>query len=212
MNKEHELGAPPADTGAQAWETIYQADDAGWDLGEASPALMHLINDKLLPEPPQTVLVPGCGTGHDALAFAKAGYECIAMDFAPSAIAAAKKRAEDSVFTCIEADALAADNGVADDSVDIIFEHTFFCALQPSQREAYAVALARMIKTHGEVWALSMRTKFTNRQPYDSTPEEYVALMEAHGFTCIEQTAMEPWSHQRRKGRETLVQLQYQGR
>jgi hypothetical protein len=75
----------------------------------------------------------------------------------------------------------------------------------------YAASLARMIKTDGEVWALSMRTKFTNRQPYDSTPEEYRALMSAAGFICLEQEAMEPWSHQRRKGRETLVRLRYEG-
>ena len=208
---ERKLGPPPKGTDAADWEAIYQADDAGWDLGEASPALMHLLNDGIFPNTLAHVLVPGCGTGHDALAFARAGHSVTAMDFAPSAMRTLQERVTDEAITILEADALAPDNGVADSSVDAIFEHTFFCALQPQQREAYAASLARMIKTDGEVWALSMRTKFTNRQPYDSTPEEYITVMSAAGFICLEQEAMEPWSHQRRKGRETLVRLRYEG-
>ena len=208
---EHVQCAAPKDTGAAAWEAIYQANDAGWDLGEANPVLVHVLAEKKLPAPPRHVLVPGCGTGHDALAFLDAGYAVTAMDFAQTAVATAAARSQSPFWHCLQADALAADNGVADNSIDIIFEHTFFCALQPHQREAYAASLARMIKAHGELWALSMRTKFTNRQPYDSTPEEYIALMTAQGFHCVEQEPMEAWSHQRRKGRETLVRLRYEG-
>lgn len=207
MNNVHTPGAAPADTGADAWEAIYQADDAGWDLGQASPALQHLIDDAVLPPPPQRILVPGCGTGHDALALAEAGYEVIAMDFAPSAVAAAQERAAAKQFTCIEADALASDNGVADASLDLIFEHTFFCALRPEQREDYARSLARMLRPGGEVFALSMRTTCTHRQPYDSTPQEYTSLLEDAGFLCLGRESMDEWSHQRRKGRETLVRL-----
>ena len=208
---EHVQGAAPKDTGAAAWEAIYKADDAGWDLGEANPALVHVLRAQKLPAPPKHVLVPGCGTGHDAVAFLDAGYEVTAMDFAETAVATVAARSQSPLLHCLQADALAADNGVADHSIDIIFEHTFFCALQPHQREAYAQSLARMIKANGELWALSMRTTFNNRQPYDSTPAEYIALMETQGFVFIEQEPMEAWSHQRRKGRETLVRLRYEG-
>ena len=206
---ERKLGPPPKGTEAADWEAIYQADDAGWDLGEASPALVHLLSREDLQQPGARILVPGCGTGHDVVALATAGYQAIGMDFAPSAVAAAQQRAGD--FEVIAADALVADNGIVDHSLDLIFEHTFFCALQPQQREAYALSFARMLKTNGEVWALSMRTKFDNRQPYDCTPEEYIRIMQGAGFVSIEQEAMEPWSHERRKGRETFVRLRFEG-
>lgn len=203
------LGPPPKGTAAADWEAIYQADDAGWDLGEASPALVHLLSRAELHKPGARILVPGCGTGHDVVALAAAGYEAIGMDFAPSAVVAAQQRGDH--FNIIQADALAEDNGIADHDLDLIFEHTFFCALQPPQRTAYAQSFARMLKTNGEVWALSMRTKFTNRQPYDSTPAEYIAIMQDAGFVCVAQEPMEPWSHERRKGRETFIRLRYEG-
>ena len=206
---ERQIGPPPKGTAAADWEAIYQADDAGWDLGEASPALVHLLSRARLQQAGARILVPGCGTGHDVVALAAAGYDVVGMDFAPSAVAAAQARA--GQFEIIEADALVADNGIADHSLDVIFEHTFFCALQPQQRAAYAQSFARMLKANGEVWALSMRTKFDNRQPYDCTPEAYIRIMNDAGFVCIEQEAMEPWSHQRRKGRETFIRLRYEG-
>lgn len=222
---QHQAGDAPRDSGAASWETIYQADDAGWDLGEASPPLCCFVAEKILPSfadaSASRVLVPGCGSGHDLLPLAQCGYQVIGADFAPTAVRLAQQRAADAGVQnhvqvleidvigedlCI-ADKGATDNNINNNSIDWIFDHTFFCALLPQQRAAYAQAYKRMLKNGGEVWALNMRTKFANRQPYDCSPEDYIQLMQDQGFTCIEQRPLDEESHQRRRPRETLIRL-----
>src|SRR5580658_5037416 len=67
------------------WETRYKTGDMPWEKGEASPGLV----DFLAGHPGLkrgTVLVPGCGSGHDARVWAGAGFTVTGYDLAPSAI------------------------------------------------------------------------------------------------------------------------------
>src|SRR5437667_5367262 len=71
------------------WETRWRQGETGWDLGAASPPFDALLNAPDAP-PPGRVAVIGCGRGHDALLFARRGFEAVGFDFAPSAVAAAR--------------------------------------------------------------------------------------------------------------------------
>jgi methyl halide transferase len=52
------------------WEDLYQKGDTQWEKGEASPGLVDFLCER--PDLPKgTVLVPGCGFGHDVRAWAK---------------------------------------------------------------------------------------------------------------------------------------------
>jgi methyl halide transferase len=56
-----------------------------WEKGEPSPGLVDFLTSH--PDLPRgSVLVPGCGTGHDARVWAKAGVNVTGVDLAPSAI------------------------------------------------------------------------------------------------------------------------------
>ena len=67
------------------WEARYQANDMPWEKGEASPGLVDFL--KTHPELQRgTVCVPGCGTGHDVLVWARAGFTAVGYDLAPTAI------------------------------------------------------------------------------------------------------------------------------
>src|SRR6185436_13449846 len=73
------------------WEERYQTGDMPWEKGEASPGLVDfLANQPGLTR--GTVCVPGCGTGHDARAWAAAGFEVHGFDIAPSAIRLATEK------------------------------------------------------------------------------------------------------------------------
>ena len=64
------------------WEDIYKKDDIGWDLNGPTPTF-----EKIAPKlKPGKVIILGCGRGHDAIIFAKLGFEVTAVDFAPSAV------------------------------------------------------------------------------------------------------------------------------
>src|SRR5581483_1022079 len=73
------------------WETRYQTGDMPWEKGEASPGLVDFLaaNQELARG---TVCVPGCGTGHDARAWAGAGFQVTGCDLARSAIELSRKR------------------------------------------------------------------------------------------------------------------------
>src|SRR5687768_10519287 len=65
------------------WEARYQSGDMPWEKSEPSPGLVDFLAAR--PELPRgTVLVPGCGTGHDARVWAKAGFAVTGFDLAPS--------------------------------------------------------------------------------------------------------------------------------
>ena len=73
------------------WEKRYQTGDTSWEKGAPSPGLVDFLAAH--PELPRgTVCVPGCGTGHDARAWAAAGFDAVGLDLAPSAIALARER------------------------------------------------------------------------------------------------------------------------
>src|SRR5438093_7230836 len=73
------------------WEARYQAGDMPWEKGEASPGLLDFLAAHA-DLPRGSVAVPGCGTGHDARAWAQAGFETWGFDLAPSAIRLSRER------------------------------------------------------------------------------------------------------------------------
>src|SRR2546430_12984827 len=115
--------------------TRYKTGDMPWEKGEASPGLVDFLaaNPQL---PKGTVCVPGCGTGHDARAWAAAGFQAHGYDLAPSAIQLSKERTAAAGLsgTFQPGDFL---RDPPPFLFDWIFEHTLFCAIQPQQRDEY---------------------------------------------------------------------------
>src|SRR5208283_3964319 len=106
------------------WESRYQSGDMPWEKGEASPGLVDFLAGQ--PRLPRgTVLVPGCGTGHDARVWAAAGFTVTGCDIAPSAVRLAQEK---TAAAGLSAQFLLGDF-LADDALgpfDWIFEHTLF--------------------------------------------------------------------------------------
>lgn len=117
------------------WTGIYLNEQPGWETNVPAPALANRIDSLRLPK--SRVLVLGCGSGEDAALFARHGHVVTALDFSPEAIARAKKKFPDLNITWIEGDAFKLrDEWVA--SFDIVFEHTFYCAIRPERRNELA--------------------------------------------------------------------------
>ena len=127
------------------WEAMYQASDTPWDKGEPSPGLVDwLAAHSDLPR--GTVLVPGCGMGHDVRAWATAGFVATGFDIAPSAVERAK------VAGLPERTEFRLGDFLADEphaNYDWIFEHTCFCAIPLERREDYVRAVVRWLKPGG---------------------------------------------------------------
>jgi SAM-dependent methyltransferase len=152
------------------WEDLYRKGDTRWDKGEPSPGLVDFLAAR--PDLPRgSVLVPGCGTGHDVRAWAGAGFRAVGMDIAPSAIQAARqKTAEAGLHAEFRHGDFLHDPPIA--RFDYLFEHTLFCAIQPSQRAEYAQAVTRWLSPKGVFVAVFYLIPDEDGPPFGTHREE----------------------------------------
>lgn len=133
---------------ADAWNARYELGTAPWDLGRAHPELETrlALDPSLGLGSVGTVLVPGAGTGHDAAALAQAGWRVVAVDFAPAVEAALLRRLEADRGSVVIGDALEMDD---DTAFDLVFDHAFFCALDPGARPRFGEMVDRVLVRSG---------------------------------------------------------------
>lgn len=114
----------------QQWSDRYAAESTPWDLGVAHPELMQRLATM---RGPGKALVPGCGKGHDARALAQAGWTVTALDYAEGLRPVLEPLMDILGGEAVIGDAFAFDGG----PFDLVFDHTFFCAIDPAQRPAF---------------------------------------------------------------------------
>lgn len=172
------------------WEPHYQYNQAPWDLGKPAPALQEWL--RLRPEAKGRAAVLGCGRGHDAIALARHGFEVVAVDFAPTAIEAAKAGAEREKlkvqFEQRDIFGLLPDFAGA---FDYVFEHTCFCAIGPQKRQAYVDLVHDLLKPGGSLVAVFFTHGESGGPPYDVRPIELERLFSAR----FEVKALGPTTH-----------------
>ena len=160
------------------WETCYQKNDTPWDKGEPSPGLVDFLE-----EHPQlergTVCVPGCGMGHDVHAWASKRFIATGVDIAPSAVERAREHASTQAHTCSfhHRDFL---EGSPETPFDWVFEHTFYCAIQPDRRNDYLQAMLRWIKPGGSLLAVNYLIPDEDGPPFGTTRDEVFQRFSPH--------------------------------
>lgn len=155
------------------WEARYQAGDMPWEKGAGSPGLVDFLSHH--PDLPRgSVLVPGCGTGHDVRTWARFGFTATGVDLAPSAIRLADLRTREAGLTATfqAADFL---RHPPPGPFDWVFEHTLFCAIRPDERDLYVAAIQRSLKPEGHFLAVHyMLREDAQEAPYGCSQEELV--------------------------------------
>lgn len=142
-----------------------------WEKGEPSPGLVDFLkgNANL---PRGSVLVPGCGCGHDARAWARAGFRVTGLDLAPSAVRIAREKtaaAEHDNVEFIQGDFLQLE---PTETFDWVFEHTLYCAIDPDRRDDYREAVLRWLKPGGYFLAVHYLIPDEDGPPFGTTAEE----------------------------------------
>lgn len=135
------------------WEKCYQDGVTPWDYGRPAPPLLDWIRGNRIEG---RVLVPGCGTGHDAAVLARAfpAAEVVGLDISESAVARARAAHRDVSNLVFRIGDLFDAGAVPDESFDWIFEHTCFCAIDPVRRGDYVRAVARILRPGGRLLAV----------------------------------------------------------
>jgi ubiquinone/menaquinone biosynthesis C-methylase UbiE len=171
-----------------------------WEKGEPSPGLVDFLR-KYRALRRGTVCVPGCGTGHDVRAWAAAGFSATGYDLAPSAIRLAKSKTKVAGLGArfVRANFLKIRPAP---KFDWIFEHTLFCAIDPSDRAAYVHAVHRCLQPAGQFLAVFYLIDETEGPPFGSTREE-LWMKFSRTFKLIDEWV--PRSYPNRTGLELMM-------
>jgi len=184
------------------WNRIYEEEGRpGWDMDGATPLLDELLElaRPLGLRPGASLVVPGCGYGHDAVALEARGFAVTGLDFAPLAIQGAMQRYGDRVAWS-QADWFTTHLG----PWDAIFDHTCFVAMDPARRPAYVEACAGHLKPGG-LWLAGLFHDVNGRQgPPHATPMAEMRTLAEARFEVLH-LAHATASHPRRAGREFLL-------
>jgi len=172
------LESAPAE--ASFWAGVYAQKQDGWELGGAHPFLSSRTW-KGFEE--AKILVPGAGRGHDAALIA----ECLplatvqALDIAPQAQADAltKYSAKKNLSYLCE-DVFGFFKAQEDASWDLVFEHTFFCAIDPLMRTEYVREVTRILRPSGSWRGIFFLLEHAGGPPFATTQWELRELTRKH--------------------------------
>jgi SAM-dependent methyltransferase len=148
------------------WEQRYQTGDTPWEKGAPAPPLIEWLKNR--GSLPGSVLVLGCGSGHDVRAIAKASptARVVGLDVAASALDRARQFALAGQETYQSADLFDLPAALTN-RFEWVFEHTCFCAIRPQQRPDYVRGVIRALRPEGALLAIF----FLNPWDPDETPE-----------------------------------------
>ena len=127
------------------WEKRFRPGFTPWDSGGIPLALESFLGR----EPRGArVLIPGCGSGYEVRAFAQAGFETLAIDFAPAAVERAQRTLGPLAHLVRLADFFEFDFGR---SFDLIYERAFLCALPRRLWPRYAPRVSELLRPEGRL-------------------------------------------------------------
>lgn len=168
-----------------------------FDVQSPSPCLLHYLAHHKLPLTGRA-LVPGCGRGYDVLALATAEgaewKEVVGMDLSPTGVAAARAYLEGAAgdeeqkkkCRVEEGDFFELRGEKEEEKFTFIYDYTFFCAITPDKREAWARQMqALLAPTNGVLMTLIFPIcEKEGGPPYRVSLQGFRELLEPLGFVA----------------------------
>ncbi|MGH2689135.1 MAG: class I SAM-dependent methyltransferase [Actinomycetota bacterium] len=149
--------------GPGGFDTVYRSGAPPWDIGRPQPAFEALAGAGLVEG---RVLDAGCGTGEHALMAAALGLEVTGIDFAATAVRAARGKARDRGLEVrfVEGDAL--DLPALGETFDTVLDCGLFHVFDDDDRAAYVRSLAAVTSAGARCFLLC----FSELVPGDAGP------------------------------------------
>ena len=184
------------------WSHRYRSNETGWDLGVVSPPLKNYIDQ--IQSKDIRILIPGAGNSHEAEFLINNGFDHVhVVDIAEEPL----KNLEDRVGRELTGQLHHQDFFEFEAEYDLIFEQTFFCALDPGLRKRYAKHMHKLLSDGGKLVGLLFDFPLTEEgPPFGGSKEEYIDIF-GEGFKIL---TMEPAynSIDSRAGKELFFILQ----
>jgi len=161
------------------WESRYRDHVTPWDAGK-TPERLRVYARTL--KPGARILIPGCGSAYEAAYLAQQGFDVLAIDFSPAALAAACNILRDRRDIAKLADFFVFE---FDDRFDVIYERAFLCALPRTSWRDYAARCAQLLKPGGLIAGFFFFDDTPRGPPFGTSTAELEALLGAD-FTLVE--------------------------
>tara|TARA_B100001939_G_scaffold347500_1_gene369310 strand:- start:1082 stop:1681 length:600 start_codon:yes stop_codon:yes gene_type:complete len=159
------------------WDSRYQSDNIGWDIGFVSPAIKNWFD--IQENKDLHILIPGAGSGYEVSYAHKIGFKNVFyMDFSLEAVALFKSKnisfPENRILSSDFFDLNLSSH------FDIIIEQTFFCAQSPSRRVKYVKKTHDLLRKKGQIVGLLFGINFQkNGPPFGGDIVQYQKLFES---------------------------------
>jgi SAM-dependent methyltransferase len=153
------LSENPAVNKENWWSDVYREE-----------ALKEMLPRMKMPK--SRILVLGCGEGHDAALFAGEGHKVTAVDFSTEAIRRGQEKyGHLSNLTFLERDLFKLGSEF-DQSFDVIFEHTCYCAIDPTRRNELVKVWNRCLAEKGFLMGIFFTMEKRQGPPYGASEWE----------------------------------------
>lgn len=142
------------------WDQMYKKGQVGWDIGYVSTPLKEYFDqlaNKLI-----KILIPGAGNAYEAEHLYTNGFSNVfILDYSSESIKSFKKRNPEFPSTHL----IHEDFFKHQSQYDLIIEQTFFSSIIPSQRNAYANKIYKLLKPNGKLVGLLFTHEFDFQGP-----------------------------------------------
>ena len=166
------------------WDERFARGFTPWDRGAVPAELRRFVAGC---ERPLTVLIPGCGSGYELAWLMEQGWDASAIDFAPEAVARAKRVAGRWDEWVLEADFFAWEPARP---LDMVYECAFLCAMPPAMWPRIAARWAELLRPGALLAGFFYFGDKPKGPPFGIARERLEALL-ADGFECIENRPVE---------------------
>jgi methyl halide transferase len=157
------------------WSNRYTTHNTGWDAGAITPPLKKYFDG--LKNKSSAILIPGCGNSYEAVYLVQQGFTNITLiDISTTLCQRLQQKFSDVPAIKI----ICADFFTHTGQYDLIVEQTFFCALNPQLRQAYATQMHRLLKPGGKLAGLLFNRQFEGGPPFGGDGAEYRNLFQPH--------------------------------
>lgn len=156
------------------WNKKYQTDKTGWDIGEVSTPIREYIDQ--LTNKNLEILIPGGGNSYEAEYLHNNGFTNVSVvDVSVYPLQNLKKR----VPSFPKERLLHLNFFDLKEEYDLIFEQTFFCALQPKLRPNYVTQMKDLLKKGGSLVGVMFNIPLNeDHPPFGGNELEYQHLFE----------------------------------
>jgi SAM-dependent methyltransferase len=193
--------------GKAFWNERWDSNDIAWDMGSASAPLKAFIDSIDSDENKYLkILIPGCGNAYEAEYLHTKGFRNVyIVDFAKKALAEFSKRVPG-----FPKDHLICGDffELEEKGFDLILEQTFFCAIPPSLRHAYAKKMNELLLPGGKLVGLLFNDPKLDFEspPFGGDAETYRAIF--NPYFALNKLEAAYNSIKPRAGRELFVNFQ----